>query len=264
MHQNKSALDYTREVHPKLLTILNPLMNNSPVTGFVYMEMMGPEEFFFLSSDPRWGDEYLMRGSPGETWVEGLKFAATIEKPSYITWAFQESQDPIEQYCVDLGYRYGANIYKKQGDKIRLWAFNGQDPHSLLFFQTEKNLLEKFIFYFEENACNLFNEDCLHEYSAQWKKPLDLTVPCHLSNSPSIPDPRYVSLQVPRGIVKLTLRQWEILRIAAQGLSMKEIAHILKISPRTVEGTLLVIREKTGLLNRDKLVELVKKNSILG
>lgn len=103
----------------------------------------------------------------------------------------------------------------------------------------------------------------MNQYKAKWTTPLDLTPSSKLISSSCIPDPHYVSLQSPRGTLKLTLRQWEILKIAAQGFSVKEIGHILKISPRTVEGTLLVIKEKSGLLSRDKLAKLVRMNSII-
>lgn len=263
MDQNKSALDYSREVHPKLMHTLDPLMSNSPVTGFVYMEMIGNHDFFFLASDSRWGDEYLMRGSYGETWMQGLKFAATIEKPTYIPWFFHSSPDPIEQYCVDLGYRYGVNVYKKTDNRIQLWAFNGSESESLGFFQSEKDLLEKFIFYFEEQAEDIICDDHKDQFKAQWAKPLDLTPVPLVNNSAPFPEPRHVSLQSPQGIVRITSRQWEILKLVARGFTMKEISHILMISPRTVECMLLKIKEKSGLSYRNQLIELVRKNSII-
>ena len=149
---NTTALMFNRENHQKLMVILEPLMLNFPVTGFVYMELWGAKNYFFMGSDPTWREEYLMKGSPGGTWIEGLKFAATQDKPTVVAWALLESPDLIEQYCIDLGYRYGMNIYKREGNKIRLWAFNGNEPHSLTFFQTQKTLLENFKLYFNELA----------------------------------------------------------------------------------------------------------------
>lgn len=263
MEQNKLALDYSREVRPKLMATLKPLMDNSPVTGFVYMEMIGNRDFFFLGSDPRWADEYLMRGSYGETWIQGLKFASKIEKPIYIPWFFHSSPDPIEQYSIHLGYRYVGTVFKKVGDRIRLWCFAGSDPESLGFFQSEKDVLENFIFYFDEQAEDIIRNDHKDQFIAQWAKPLDLP-PAPLMNNPtSFPEPRYISLESTQGIVRITSRQWEILKLVAQGLSMKEISHILMISSRTVEGMLLKIKEKTGLVYRNQLIELVRMNSIL-
>lgn len=120
--RNRKALEYTREMHPHLERTIEPLFVDTPVTGFVYMELLSPDKFFFLGTDPMWGEEYLIRGSPGETWVEGLKHAATRNCPTTIAWTMLESPDPVEQYCIDLGYRYGINIYKKEHNKIKLWG----------------------------------------------------------------------------------------------------------------------------------------------
>jgi len=265
---NRTALEYTRQNQQQLMSILDPLMTNFPVACFVYMELMESTDYFFMSSDPRWGDAYLMRGSPGETWVHGLKYAASQQQPTYITWSLLESKDPIEQYCVDLGYRYGMNIYKKEGNKMRVWAFDGLDAHCLHFFQTQKDILEQFIFYFDEQCGDLFAEGRLKKNMAHWAIPLELGLssPQDSLNDSSFQKmfpTRYVSLHGQEGPVKLTSRQWEILKKAAQGLSMKEIARILAISPRTVEDALQISRTKVGLLSRDQLSKFVSRNSIV-
>ena len=266
---NIRALEYTRQNQQQLMSILEPLMTNFPVSCFVYMELLGETEYFFLSSDPRWGDEYLMRGSPGETWVHGLKHAASQQHPTYITWSLLESKDPIEQYCVDLGYRYGVTLYKRERGKIRLWAFDGLDAQCLHFFQTQKDIIEQFIFYFDEQCIELFAEGRLQKNVARWLTPLELRLNSALQDSLNVPSSpklfssRFVSLHGQEGPVKLTPRQWEILKKAAQGLSMKEIGRALAISPRTVEDSLQRSKTKVGLLSRDQLSKFVNRNTII-
>lgn len=53
---------------------------------------------------------------------------------------------------------------------------------------------------------------------------------------------------------RLTLRETEILRLIAQGLSDKEIAATLHLSVRTVENHAARVREKLGLSSRTALV----------
>lgn len=266
---NIRALEYSRKNQQQLMSTLEPLMTNFPIACFVYMELLGSTDYFFMSSDPRWGDEYLMRGSPGETWVHGLKHAASQQQATYITWSLLESKDPIEQYCVDLGYRYGMNIYKKEEGKIRVWAFDGLDADCLHFFQTQKEILEQFTFYFDEQCGNLFAEGRLKRNVAHWATPLELDLnsasqdPLNAASSQKLFSSRYVSLHGPEGPVKLTPRQWEILKKAAQGLSMKEIARTLAISPRTVEDSLQMSKTKVGLLSRDQLSKFVSSNTII-
>lgn len=60
---------------------------------------------------------------------------------------------------------------------------------------------------------------------------------------------------------KLTRREQEVMRLVAQGLSSKEIASKLYISPKTVENHRTKIMEKMGFGN---LVDLVKYAAKLG
>lgn len=52
----------------------------------------------------------------------------------------------------------------------------------------------------------------------------------------------------------LTNRQVEVLRLASEGRPAKEIARVLGISARTVEGHLGAMRERTGARNMAELV----------
>ena len=51
----------------------------------------------------------------------------------------------------------------------------------------------------------------------------------------------------------LTAREQEVLRLVAQGLTDKQIAKQIYVSPRTVQNHLARIREKTGLSRRSEL-----------
>ena len=51
----------------------------------------------------------------------------------------------------------------------------------------------------------------------------------------------------------LTAREQEVLRLVAQGLTDKQIANQIYVSPRTVQNHLARIRDKTGLSRRSEL-----------
>jgi NarL family two-component system response regulator LiaR len=54
----------------------------------------------------------------------------------------------------------------------------------------------------------------------------------------------------------LTKRETEIFRLVTQGLSNRQIAEDLKISPRTVENILSCVYDKTGIRSRAELERL--------
>ncbi|RLD55108.1 MAG: DNA-binding response regulator [Bacteroidetes bacterium] len=63
--------------------------------------------------------------------------------------------------------------------------------------------------------------------------------------------------------IKLTDREKEILQLICTGMSIKEIATKLFISPRTVEGHKARIMEKLGAKNTSKLIILAIKNKLI-
>lgn len=62
-------------------------------------------------------------------------------------------------------------------------------------------------------------------------------------------------------ITSLPKRQREVMDLAISGLSNKEIAHQLKISPRTVEGHRAWVMQRLGARNLAELIRMVMASS---
>ncbi|HXZ25895.1 MAG TPA: response regulator transcription factor [Nitrospiria bacterium] len=62
----------------------------------------------------------------------------------------------------------------------------------------------------------------------------------------------------------LTSRQREVLQLTAEGRSAKEIASLLKISPRTVEFHKLKLMEKLNLHTQAQLIHYAIKHGVIG
>ena len=63
---------------------------------------------------------------------------------------------------------------------------------------------------------------------------------------------------------RLTTRQAEVLQLIAEGLSAKEIAAVLDISPRTVESHKYAIMEQVGVKTTAELVRYAVKQGLVG
>lgn len=62
---------------------------------------------------------------------------------------------------------------------------------------------------------------------------------------------------------KLTLRQKEVLQLLAEGRSMKEVAYVLGVTPRTVAFHKYTIMEQLELKTSAELIQFAIKNSVL-
>lgn len=67
----------------------------------------------------------------------------------------------------------------------------------------------------------------------------------------------------PEAVSSLTARELHVLRLAAMGLSTKEIAKELSIAPRTVERHIDHIRLKSRTRNRSHMVAFAVRNGCL-
>jgi len=67
-------------------------------------------------------------------------------------------------------------------------------------------------------------------------------------------DDRQSTMGVARGVVRLTGRQAEVLRLAGRGLAAKQIARHLGISVRTVEDHFSAMRRRTGAHSQGELI----------
>lgn len=63
---------------------------------------------------------------------------------------------------------------------------------------------------------------------------------------------------------KLTVRQKEVLQLLAEGHSMKQVAYILDVSPRTVAFHKYTLMEQLHLKSSAELIQFAIKNSITG
>jgi len=63
---------------------------------------------------------------------------------------------------------------------------------------------------------------------------------------------------------KLTLRQKEVLQLLAEGRSMKEVAALLNLTPRTVAFHKYTMMEQLNLKTGAELIQYAIKNSIVG
>jgi DNA-binding NarL/FixJ family response regulator len=65
-----------------------------------------------------------------------------------------------------------------------------------------------------------------------------------------------------RGTGQLSMRQSEVLRLLAEGRTMKEIAHILTIKPRTVAFHKYSMMKDLGIRTGAELIQFAVKNGI--
>ena len=73
----------------------------------------------------------------------------------------------------------------------------------------------------------------------------------------------FLDQSVGRGVDRLTLRQREVLQLLAEGKTMKEVAGMLKLTPRTIAFHKYAIMERLGIGTSAELVQYAINKGIL-
>jgi len=184
---------------------------------------------------------------------------------------FDKKRDRLVHFLYDSGFWSIFAIYALDNtDFIETYTFStGSNASSPNFWLNNISTLEHFIVYFKERAkslidtsdkrklayfqqsfdfSNITNEDLAAQQSQQFFESTKL--------KNIIIEGKYQS-------TKLTQRESECLYYLALGNSIKQIAAILNLSPRTVETYLNHIKQKTGYFSRSALVTKFIKNAPL-
>ena len=69
------------------------------------------------------------------------------------------------------------------------------------------------------------------------------------------------SIKSTKGIINLTKREMECLKHLSKGFSVKEIARVEHLSPRTIETHITNVKHKTGCYSKSELVNLFQENA---
>jgi DNA-binding CsgD family transcriptional regulator len=131
------------------------------------------------------------------------------------------------------------------------------------FYLNNMELLERFKFYFQEQAAKLIPMVMRNRLLI----PTNMPAAFHTNRIDSYNsfDAAYVrklagnsySFNCNNNIICINKREIDVLLQLAQGCSMKEVALVLHLSPRTVETYIQNIKIKSGLRKRSDLIKLV-------
>jgi DNA-binding NarL/FixJ family response regulator len=79
-----------------------------------------------------------------------------------------------------------------------------------------------------------------------------------------MPEGVFLNQPAPAHPDKLTHREREVLQLLAEGRTMKEVAHVLKVTPRTVAFHKYEVMKRLGVKTGAELVQYAVKRGLVG
>lgn len=246
--------------HQEIENICQPLKKLN-ITYFAHVKLTHDKKFSGISSNPRFTEHYL----------KNKYFASDIHNidedkvGNHIVWDAIEFTSIGEKICIEsaeLGVYSPFTIIKKSSDCINYYHFacNVRDKKINQIYLANIELLYRFIDYFNEKiARSILNQAYKFIIDLKAFSPIIMTP---FDNEPIICNKRdffqnsdlHKNKKVIVNDVILSKRQNEILHLIIRGKTVKEIAKILQLSPRTVGHYFDTVKIKFNVSTKSELI----------
>ena len=262
--RNKVALDYSIEMLETVSSMSRFFTQPLGLTTFGYKRVYQDGRYLFLSTNKDWLEHHYQHVKDHGAFFQEAMETAHLNDSYKVLWP-SVSEDHFLQALNHFGMWHGINFYKWRGDYLELWTFstsNDQSGISQLYLNTLP-YFEDFIRYFNLKASEIINVE-EEEKFAQFESDLSAIAPSDISPNSLIQIINQIKIDEflvdsPNGIVSLTPRESECIKLLGMGKSVKEVAAVLDISPRTVESYINQARDKTGC-SKSKLLSLIQSS----
>ncbi len=274
-HENFTNLLHCASNHANICCeevnrICHPLFKNSPINYFDYNRFYDSGEAIVMSSVPDFTkkgfartlfpslEEYQLMHAAGLK-TAFLSQSMPLPFPSGVNDYIINKYSEIIATASDLKIFHRMYFIERRSDYFQVSGFGTTCGNISIinYFINSLNSLRNFVQHFENSASDLIesftqsNRIIIPSY-LEHKLEIEGII---LPPNPPLPITCKTSVNdTPATII--TKRENECLAFIAQGYTMKRIAQLLTISPRTVENHLRNIKDKFGINTKNQLVEI--------
>ena len=229
-------------------------LNSMNLTTIGYKRVLSDGKYIFISSNVNWMDyHYKTIENHGKFFADAMR-RTTTDSYYRALWP-QHTNDHFLHALSTFNMWNGINFYKKCTNGIELWTFStnynvNNDPN---FYINNIERIEKFLqelnFTFGKNITKEFDVNF-----ALLKEDLtDLADPLK-------PLLKKFVLTVHGLTILVPMREMQCLALLSSGLSHKEVAYRMNVSPRTVEKHIKNLKIRTNIDKRSFLISIYKSN----
>lgn len=185
--------------------------------------------------------------------LEIKEFAKTPGRTLTTLWGYKKNDENISVFLQKNNCHKGIYIFKKMFSCIDTYAFSCEenDFHYIDYCLKNKNLLEISII----NFLN-FISDFLVSNNYYIKTDYTFKIKEQITPFDERPKSFKIKLIIKDMQVSISKRELQILTLLSTGKTMKEIANLFNLSPRTVEVHIKNLKWKTKSLTTSSLIDL--------
>lgn len=255
---NFFALDFNKTMAKEVEKVAKPLFMSFNLTNFGYVKIYNNGEMLRLSTDENWTKKYFENLFYND--INFYDLQNIHENDSQVHVIYKE---PKTKHFKALYENNIWNIfikYERFKDFCNVWFFAAdKENESILdFYINHQNVLKHFMLYFRDNFSELIKNPPAHSL-------IKTHVP--LSHQTEKEERRLYDFFSKTEIKKYYLaedfyfskKETECLFHLSCGKTLKEIAHVTHLSPKTIEFYINNMKRKTGCTFRSQLINLFRE-----
>lgn len=279
MHHGSTheLIQYNNDISGKLNDICVPLFKNFGFSSFGYTRIREDGGRLVLETNKQWLEyysekEFEEKNEGAHSLVHNLSQTMTSSCPQefYVNVLTGDPQSKLHDYLYSLDLWNSISIYVHMNKFIEVFHLSTtrDSQNTMEFCFNKKDLLQRFLHYFRDKISDLDIEKAPFIVDKSLSKVFTKIDTSEQGSKELANIEEFIKeTSVDKFYLKthgkfITRREAECLHYLALGKSCKEIAKILKISPRTVETYFIILKTKTHSTTKNELVTIAHKNYI--
>lgn len=263
----KSVIEYNRCVADQLQSICDPIFKHN-VTSFAYLRLFQNGKYLYLCNDLDWVKRHISISNVPQNNTELGKQIHFSNNDGYGFFLWPSTpKDSVLQELYDNNVWNGFSIFKKLPDSVEVWGLASTREQVLIqdFYLKHTEELKDFTKFFNEKAKHLISPEDPRKLAIRRndlvKNPtLDHQDFKEIQHFIQITNPSRYPIIVNGREILLSQRESQCLSLIALGMTIKEIALSLCISPRSVELYVKNTRMKLNCSSKDEMIAMFKKS----
>jgi DNA-binding CsgD family transcriptional regulator len=269
--EQKAAVTYFKNASSALMDDAELLKSYMGISEFGYSKLFHDNKYFYLSSDPRIIDACAEILDDPIIFYD--KISLTHNEYTTVLWPSSPTNYAMA-LCQKYNYWNGATVFKKNLDSIELFWFSSytdNDSASKYYIKNYK-LLVCFVQYWLKKNRKMLKLDA-PEVLAKTADVIDFSNLDKIKSDIKLEQDvlkeflnqiqlKGVNLETELGTAHITPRELECLHLFSKGNTGKEMASVLGLSPRTIEGHMNSIRGKLGFMSKSNIIKLYREQIV--
>lgn len=240
--------------------ICNPLFNAFHLNYFAYCQIRRNRQLTILISDPAWLKQFIKQNY----YYQNRRKLS----PGFHAWEDTQQTKTVNDFRENFNHYRGFYLVNQTEDytETGIFAAPANNINPIDRCVNHLDAIQQFMIYFKNQAAGLLEEANKHRLFLNEMQPSETTPETdtfdekHFKETITLKNYRF---HIGHQIVKLTAREFLCVQQYCRGLSAKEIAKQLNLSPRSVETYLAHVRLKLNCHSKRDLTHVAKENGCL-